>query len=221
VLWDPWTGRETLRIKRRVGTFRFDLAFSPDGSRLYTTAAVTGVDVWDLASGEEVATLWGERPPLQDGAIGEGLRAERIAAGPDGLWLAAAIYGDPLQIIDTRSGQLIRRLTGLDHPATCVTVSNDRLLAISEGALHVWNTGTWEEVTSIKGPSGQVAATEDGAAAIYTIPEERTLTIWNLDSGTAIDQVDVASKPTALAVRGRAIWVGCEDGTVRRYQHRP
>jgi len=221
VAWDPWTGRETLRIERRLRTSRFDLAFSPDGSRLYTTAAVTGVDVWDLASGEEVTTLWGERPPLQDGAIGEGLRAEKVAVGPDGSWLAAAIYEDPLQIIDTRSGHLIRRLTGLDDPATYVTVSNGSLLAISKGTLHVWNTGTWGKVASIRGPSGQVAATQDGASVICTIPEASTLTIWSLQNGTLIDEIHVGSKPLALAARDRAIWVGCEDGTVKRYEHRP
>jgi hypothetical protein len=109
----------------------------------------------------------------------------------------------------------------LDHPPTCVAVSNENLLAISKVTLHVWNTGTWEEVASIKGPSGQVAATQDGASVICTIPEASTLTIWSLQNGTLVDEIDVASKPLALAVRGRAIWVGCEDGTVRRYEHRP
>ncbi|HEX5030243.1 MAG TPA: hypothetical protein VFX78_02150 [Candidatus Eisenbacteria bacterium] len=168
--------------------------------------------------------LVGDRPPIVIGPkapIGLGFRAEHIAVAPDGSWVAGAVYHDPLQIIDAQSGLLIKRLTGLDHPATCVAVSNESLLAISEGTLHVWNTGTWEEVSSIKGPSGQVAATEDGASVICTIPEASTLTIWSLLDGTLVDEIDVGSKPLALAVRGRAIWVGCEDGTIKRYEHRP
>lgn len=226
VLWDPWTGRETRRIPRKLSTKLFDLAFSPDGSSLYATGQPIGIDVWDPATGERARTLFGEPPAIRIGPKapigGSGHMASQLAVAPDGSWVAGAVGFDPLQIIDTRSGRLIKRLTGLEHPATHVTAtSNGSLLAISEGTLHVWDTSTWEEVASIKGPSGRVAATEDRASAICTIPEASTLTIWSLQSRTLLDEIDVGSKPLALAVRGRAISVGCEDGTVRRYEHRP
>ena len=53
------------------------------------------------------------------------------------------------------------------------------------------------------------------------VRRESTLGIWKVEGGALTDVMDVGSKPLALAVRGRAIWVGCEDGTVRRYEHRP
>ncbi|HEX5135731.1 MAG TPA: WD40 repeat domain-containing protein, partial [Planctomycetota bacterium] len=177
VLWDPLTGRESLRITRRLLTRRFDLAFSPDGSCLFTTGGATGIDVWDLATGKSTRTLCGERPPLVVGPkapIGLGYRAEVFAVAPDGSWVAGAVHKDPLQIIDTGSGHLIRRLTGLTQPATYVTATSDgRLLAISEGTLHVWDTSTWRRVASIKGPSGRVA-TAGGASVICTMPEAST-----------------------------------------------
>jgi len=58
VLWDPWTGRATLTLPRSRNRF-FDLAFSPDGLRLYTSARPEVVDVWDVASEEKKATLDG------------------------------------------------------------------------------------------------------------------------------------------------------------------
>jgi WD40 repeat protein len=225
VLWDPWTGRATLRLRRNLSTTHFDLAVSPDGSSLYATGQPIGVDVWDLASGERTRILVGDAPEVRIGPgspIGVGHRATSIAVAPDGSWIAGGVGRDPLQIIDTTSGRLVTRLSGLDKLVTDVAVtSQGRLLAISEGTLHVWGTSTWEEVASIKGPSGRVAATEDGTSVICTIPEASALTVWSLQNGTLLDEIDVGSKPLALAARGRAIWLGCEDGAVRRYEHRP
>jgi WD40 repeat protein len=144
-----------------------------------------------------------------------------IAVAHDGSWIAGGVWRDPLQIIDTTSGHLIRRLPGLDKSVTAVAVSERNLLVISDRTLRVWDTTTWEETVHIKGPSGPVAVTEDGTSSICIITETRTLAIRSLASGALIDDMDVASTPLALAQHRSGIWLGCEDGTVQRYEYRP
>jgi len=231
VLWDPWTGRATLKLPRSRNRF-FDLAFSPDGRLLYASARPEVVDVWDVASGEKKATLDGEiatgayageewEGPLAKAPIG-GLPPHVIAVGPDGSWLATGDFTFPVRIIETASGHLIRCLPGFGRPVSDVVATSDgKLLTNSNKTLRIWDTRTWEEVGSFTGPNGAVAQSDDGAWAICTNRPERTLGIWKVESGALADAIEVGSKPFALAVRGRAIWVGCEDGTIKRYEHRP
>lgn len=231
VLWDPWTARSTLQLPRPRNRC-FDLAFSPDGCLLYASAGHETVDVWDAASGGKKATLDGENAtgtyadegwegPLAKAPIG-GLPPHVIAVGPDGSWLATGDCTFPVRIIDTASGDLIRRLPGFGRPVSDVVATPDgKLFTNSDGTLRIWDARTWGEVGSFTGPNGAVAQSDDGARAICTNRPERTLGIWKIESGVLTDVMDVGSKPLALAVRGRAIWVGCEDGTVRRYDHRP
>jgi WD40 repeat protein len=226
-VWDPWTGRETHRLPRFLGSRYFDLAFSADGFQLYASGGPCAVDVWDLATAERGQPLYGEeREPVADGddagSLGWGFPPHLIAVAHDGSWLAVADDPHPLRIIDTRSGYLIKRLPGFSQLVDDVVATDDRrLLTSSGGTVRIWDVDTWQEVASIKGPTGFVARTEDGASLISMAPQSRTLTIWSVGTQALVDEVEFERVPLALAVHGPGIWVGCDDGTVRRYEHRP
>jgi WD40 repeat protein len=62
-VWEAETGDNLLTL--RSGTATGVVAFDPDGTRL-ATADVQGVKLWDLASGDEVATLAGPNDRIVD-----------------------------------------------------------------------------------------------------------------------------------------------------------
>ena len=57
-VWDATTGEPGVRLKGRERGEVAGLAFDPDGRRLFV-AGSRGVEVWDLASGQELLTLRG------------------------------------------------------------------------------------------------------------------------------------------------------------------
>jgi WD40 repeat protein len=77
----------------------WDLAFSPDGSRLATVTR-SHVQVWDVVSGQMVLLLRGAPPRNGDNGFNP-----RVAWSPDGRFLAASSWNLAVSIWDTAERQ--------------------------------------------------------------------------------------------------------------------
>jgi WD40 repeat protein len=215
VVWDPWTGRATRRLPS-FPSASFALAFSPNGLELYASGGAGEVDVWDLTSGERKRTFCPDEP------FDRGFPPRLIALAHDGSWLAVAASPWRVRVIDTRSGQPIAHLPPASRDVDDIRVTHDgRLMTSSEGTVRFWDADTWQEVASLIGPSGLVSQSQDGSSLICVTTEARTLTAWNMHDHTLTGRVTLQRAPLALAVHGRDIWVGCDDGTIVRYEYRP
>lgn len=82
-VWDVTTGNQLLVMD--VQSQVYSLAFSPDGSTLATGSGVSNVELWDVASGDNVTSL-PHAPQTVNSSV------ESIAFSPDGSQLLAASY---------------------------------------------------------------------------------------------------------------------------------
>ena len=99
------------------------IAFSPDGTQLFTATGVTGLFgetwIWDLRRNEVTLKLGGHADAVY-----------AIACSPDGKWLATAGYDRTIQIWQLPLGTLQRTLTGHNGPVFDLAFApNSRLLA--------------------------------------------------------------------------------------------
>src|SRR5262249_53627137 len=126
-LWDVVTGKQRYRIRLKPAG-AFDLAFSPDGTKLATvggqpTPGTPGeVRLWDVATGKELRSLKGHTE--QVGCV---------AFSPDGRTLVTGSGEPTIRFWEVATGKESRQLRGHDNWIGSVAFSPDgrRLVSTS------------------------------------------------------------------------------------------
>jgi WD40 repeat protein len=106
------------------------LAFTPDNKHLVSIDLGTGVHVWDVAAGKELAAF---------GALAGGLAP--FALTPDGSLAALVEAKDACRVYETGTGRVICTLDGPWTAARVLALSNDNKLMASLGedqVVRVW-----------------------------------------------------------------------------------
>jgi WD40 repeat protein/DNA-binding SARP family transcriptional activator len=180
-VWDVETGRAHLTLAGHVAAV-VALAVTPDGRFLLTSSEDGTTRCWDIsvAGGRDWLTT-----PSAD------LRYTSVAFSPDATCFAVPRDRDGLTIRDTRTGAVIRTLTG--HPARIV------LPRFS--------------------PDGTVVAgaAANGWADFASLEDGETLPLWDLRTGglrILCGHTDLVSG-VAFAPDGRRLVTSSLDGTVR------
>ncbi|MFN8513781.1 MAG: WD40 repeat domain-containing protein [Chloroflexia bacterium] len=117
-----------------TGIYGDDLALSPDGTTLitsYTTASQREslVQFWD----------WETQSRLREIRVADGVLS--IAFSPEGDLAALGGYNSTVQLVDTRSGAVLRIEKGIYDRATIVAFSPDGTALVSgtfDGTIHLW-----------------------------------------------------------------------------------
>ena len=155
-LWDVATG-DLLRTLQAHIDYVIKLSFSRDGTRLVSSSASIGVperdrtwdhntvQVWDLASGENILTI---RPEL--------IRYIRdVEFSPDGLTIAATTWtpaqGGTVRIYDAETGAELSRLFAHRTTISNIEFSPDGSMlatASADGTVKIWDIATGVLVTS-------------------------------------------------------------------------
>lgn len=119
IIWDSTSG-EKLHMLKDAGAI-FGLAFSPDGKRLATGNSEGMAAVWDVATGQQILSLFGHTRTVF-----------AVAYTPDGSHLATASGDGTVKIWDAESGEELLTLLGHTGRVFSVAISPDgKLLATS------------------------------------------------------------------------------------------
>jgi WD40 repeat protein/serine/threonine protein kinase len=232
-VWDAQTGKELLSLKDQRGQFT-SVAFSPDGKRLASVAAIKGdVKVWDAQTGKELVTI----------QIGQ-FSGQCVAFSPDGKRLVTGGRPDPpewkvgiVQVWDAETG---KELLTLKHSlgVTGVAFSPDgkHLVATSlsfsgwevHGGLKVWDAQTGEERLSVEGGAQCVAYSPDGKrlATVAVVGEQgkdprSTVKVWNAETGKEILSIQGgffhsrSTRSVVFSPDGKRLAGGSSENTVK------
>lgn len=195
-LWDRATGR----LLKTMEGHRSDvhcMALHPDGRRILTGSGewvTTSFDqsrddtlrLWDIESGREVRAFRGHF---------SGVRA--AAFSPDGAYALSGSEDGTLALWEVSSGQQIRVFEGPRHAVHAVAFSPDGRHAVSAGgeehpdtdqAVRLWDVAKGRERRRFQGHRGAVHAvafSPDGKT-VLSGGEDRTLRLWDIQTGTEI-----------------------------------
>jgi WD40 repeat protein len=100
------------------------LAFSPDSRYLAAGGSSTPISVLDVETGKRNSTLfnWGMRPNEEKKGINSVLS---VAYSPDGRWIAVGYVDGRLELWETGSWSVVRKLSARDRGVSGLTFSPD------------------------------------------------------------------------------------------------
>ena len=165
-------------------------AVTPDGRRVVSASADTTLKVWDLSSGQAVATLQGHSAWVF-----------ACAVTPDGQRVVSASADKTLKVWDLVSGQAVATLQGhADWVLACAVTPDSRnvVSASADKTLKVWDLASGQAVATFQGHAASVracAVTPDGRRVV-SASADKTLKVWDFASGQAV-----------AVLRGHADWV--------------
>ncbi len=198
-----------------------DLAVNATGTRLVVSAADGALQLWDLATREQLK-------PLAEGS-GVDLRggAPAVAFVDDGRRVVAIgrQQDSRVRVWNAASGDLSSRLTQKAQALYAVAVSpqGDRAaLGVADHSIHIVDLRSGADVGQLVGHEDTLRAlafSEDGANLVSGA-EDKTIRIWNVATRSLV----VPPIPTAAAVYSLAfaphnsqLAAGLEDGSVLRF----
>ncbi len=208
---DATSGQRVLSLRgHRAGVW--DVAYSPDGSRIATASHDGTLKLWNAANGKELQTLEGHTGPVWG-----------VAYSPDGNRLASASVDRTAKVWDTANGRELVTLRGHTGLLLAVAYSPDgRRLATASAdeTVKIWDSSRGNDLLTLKGHMGQVnsIAYSPEGSRLVSASDDHTVKIW-----------DAVSSHELLALRGHSNQVsglayhpdGCRlascgvDGTVR------
>ncbi len=204
----------------------YAVAITPDGQ--YAAAArANQVFLYHVPSKRELGRL--TDPKLLEGGLykNPGVAdfdlVQSLAFSPDGQLLASGGYRTAKL---WRRGRNVRKAewSGLDSPATCLTVSSDgRWAAIGQdnGKIKVFDTATGALAKTLEGHTAAVsgAAFTSDAAQLLSGSADKTLRVWNLADGKQTTSIETpaAVRSVALLGDGKQAATAGEDGIVRTW----
>ncbi|MDP1563329.1 MAG: protein kinase [Pirellulaceae bacterium] len=161
----------------------YEVAFTPDGTRVVSTDESGTIRIWDAAIGQELGKL-----KSHDGRI------DGLAVSPDGSLIASAGSDATVRLWDAKSGDIIHTISG--HLGAinglAFSPSGDGIASASvDQTVKVWDPKSGAEIFTLTGHTASVvgvAFSPDGKQLASTSSGDRTLRIW--DSGTG-EQIKV------------------------------
>ena len=203
-LWDASTGKRLKKLEAHTAEVTA-VVFSPDDRLLATGDAKGHVKLWNVEEGRVVLKL-----------DGHSRRIASITFTADGSRVLTASGDNTVGQWDVASGQELPKLI-LKHPDSILTMqtisgSNSIVTSCADRKLRVWNT-TDATVTQSLGPfEGDVFSlnvSTDGKRLIAANSQEKTVRLWDLESGREVQSPQPGGKLGPLVdlnLHGGLLW---------------
>jgi WD40 repeat protein len=163
-LWDVASGVLIRSLTGHADSI-YELAFSPDGNQLYSSAG-DGTRLWDVASGQELATL--------------STTYARSIFSPDGRMVATRAMDATLTVLDTATRETIYALSGESDRLPGPAFSPDgSLLVTGLDNATLWDSASGEELARLNtGPAIRMTFSPDGR--LLLVWGGRGQTLWGI-----------------------------------------
>lgn len=190
------------------------VAFSPNGSLLASAGSDGTVKIWDLQTGKQLRSIYGDSAPIAS-----------ICISSDGRMLATAGLGKQIRTWEVATGAK-RHQISTQEGVTAIAFHPSRNMLVSggeNGTVRLWDMVSGKEEQVIKKYAGAVRSfvpCRDGrllASIIYTEPKVG-IVLWDITTGREFGRFDSPGKEIAaiaIGPRGDALAIGEPDGTVR------
>ena len=230
-----WGLPEGAKMRIGRGTM-YDLAYSPDGSRLAIASSI-GIWLYDAATLEEVALIshhvriarsfeiWpNDAETLEESAVirqhtGEVLS---VAYSPDGSLLAGGCEDGKMRLWDTATGEPKHLPLWHGHDVVSVEFSRDGMALASAGGNHaqIWDAKTGEKRHTLSGHADNVTciAFSPVSDVLVTGSKDRTLGVWNAKTGEQLRTINAHTDSVsslAFSRDGKALASSGADSTLR------
>ncbi len=214
------TGVEILRNQFTAG-YRSNLFMSADGSTLIVAAESGSVVLWKWQAGDE---------PRDVKVKAGDLRANAVTLSGDGKLVATGDFDGIVRVADVATGRILKRLeirepTHYFVNGLCFSPDGKHLVCTYRGGrdyhglIHVWDHATGEIRARLDaGAQGTGSISISPDSRLVASAGERTLRVWELDSGKEVAPVDEAHfghvTQSGFFADG-AVVTASDDGTVR------
>lgn len=149
------------------------VAFSPNGQMLAAGGADKTVKLFNLSTGEVIATLTGHR-----------LGVNAVAFNQDGQVLASGSQDKTIKLWNVVTGEEIGGIAGHSMAVNAVAFSPDGKLASgsADKTIKLWNCSTKEEIWAIAAHKLAVNALAFGSDVLASSSADKTIKIWNIST---------------------------------------
>jgi len=199
-----------------------DVVLSPDESKLAVVGGNPGESAWvGLYS-------WPSRELLWSQSFSNDV-AYAASFSPSGHVVAVGCHDHSVVLLDHKSGETKRVLSGHSRPVTALSFTSDDTSIASgsiDQSIRIWNCEQSTIVRSLTNHTQPVTCLAvrpnrgDALPVIASGSEDKTVRLWQPTIGRMVRFQRLPSAVTALAWTsdGSSIVVGCQDGRIRTVQ---
>ena len=189
------------------------VAYSPDGKTIASGSSDKTVKLWDVTTGENIASLEGHTWEIRS-----------VAFSPDGRTLASAGGRDrTLKLWDVATRKNIATLSGHGELVVSVAYSPDGKTIASgswDTTIKLWDAATGRSIHTLNGHSNYVSSVKfsPNGKTIASGSADKTVKLWDISSGKNIATLTGHSayvSSVAFSPDGKILASGSADGTVK------
>jgi WD40 repeat protein len=212
-IWDGKTRQKTLVLRAHTGAAVEGIMFSPDGQRLASASLDKTVRVWDLTTGPEYRSLWGQTQS-DYGHLVFDPSSERLAASFGTLGDSKKPTG--VTVWDVTTGRSVRTFRRHSRYCSAAAFSPDgkRLAScgaipnkegvIKEGEIKVWDPKSGKVIVTMrghKGMIGDVVFSPDGQR-LTSADDELGVITWDATTGRELSAFEDVGKGVIFSSDG-------------------